>query len=222
MKNIWPKKKNGLVQLVLIPFLQGTSKTRNSQVSDTRSITKLHTFTKKNIFPGKILAIVAMDNHGIHPIVCQSNIFDHGAHCLGHLHGWKCWLQSYHRHWGDWSWCYGWVYLPCVFPKNIFKSGLIKFWKKCNLLHLVQPLISTYVYVPIFLLHYLYIFRTTVIMYLLCNYISYFYTIIAFFYYLWLCVVSYFQLLREIDRIGNIHKVQDSPSHKVTNTIWLT
>jgi len=38
----------------------------------------------------------------------------------------------------------------------------------------------------------------------------------AFFYYLWLCVVSYFQLLREIDRIGNIHKVQDSPSHKVT------
>jgi len=38
----------------------------------------------------------------------------------------------------------------------------------------------------------------------------------AFFYYLWLCVVSYFQLLREIDQIGNIHKVQDSPSHKVT------
>ena len=42
-----------------------------------------------------------------------------------------------------------------------------------------------------------------------------FFSFLAFFYYLWLCVVSYFQLLREIDRIGNIHKVQDSPSHKV-------
>jgi len=40
---------------------------------------------------------------------------------------------------------------------------------------------------------------------------------IAFFFYLWLCVVSYFQLLREIEQIGNIHKVQEgSPSHKVT------
>jgi len=40
--------------------------------------------------------------------------------------------------------------------------------------------------------------------------------VMAFFYYLWLCVVSYFQLLREIHQIGNLHKVQDSPSHKVT------
>ena len=41
-------------------------------------------------FSGKILAIVAMDSYGIHPIVCQSSIFDHGAHCLGHLCGRKC------------------------------------------------------------------------------------------------------------------------------------
>jgi len=39
---------------------------------------------------------------------------------------------------------------------------------------------------------------------------------IAFFFYLWLCVVSYFQLLREIDQIGKIHEVNGSPSHKVT------
>ena len=43
----------------------------------------------------------------------------------------------------------------------------------------------------------------------------------AFFFYLWLCVVSYFQLLREIDQIGNIHKVgadggEGSPTHHVT------
>merc|ERR1712025_908439 len=37
----------------------------------------------------------------------------------------------------------------------------------------------------------------------------------AFFFYLWLCVVSYFQLLREIDQISILHKV-DSPAHKVT------
>jgi len=42
---------------------------------------------------------------------------------------------------------------------------------------------------------------------------------LAFFFYLWLCVVSYFQLLREIDQIANIHKVGesgDSPQHQVT------
>ena len=49
----------------------------------------LKTF-QKQIFPGEILAIVAMDSYGIHPIVCQSSIFDHGAHCLGHLCGRKC------------------------------------------------------------------------------------------------------------------------------------
>lgn len=39
--------------------------------------------------------------------------------------------------------------------------------------------------------------------------------VMAFFYYLWLCVVSYFQLLREINQISKLHQV-DSPSHKVT------
>ncbi len=37
----------------------------------------------------------------------------------------------------------------------------------------------------------------------------------AFFSYLWLCVVSYFQILREIDQVTILHTV-DSPRHKVT------
>lgn len=39
--------------------------------------------------------------------------------------------------------------------------------------------------------------------------------VIAFFSYLWLCVVSYFQILREIDQVTILHTV-DSPRHKVT------
>jgi len=37
----------------------------------------------------------------------------------------------------------------------------------------------------------------------------------AAFFYFWLCVVSYFQLLKEIEDIEKIHKVGDSPMHKV-------
>ena len=35
------------------------------------------------------------------------------------------------------------------------------------------------------------------------------------FFYFWLCVVSYFQLLKEIEDIEEIHKAADSPLHKV-------
>jgi len=37
----------------------------------------------------------------------------------------------------------------------------------------------------------------------------------AMFFYFWLCVVSYFQLLKEIEDIEEIHKAADSPLHKV-------
>jgi len=37
----------------------------------------------------------------------------------------------------------------------------------------------------------------------------------AMFFYFWLCVVSYFQLLKEIEEIEEIHKAGDSPMHKV-------
>lgn len=37
----------------------------------------------------------------------------------------------------------------------------------------------------------------------------------AMFFYFWLCVVSYFQLLKEIEEIEEIHKAADSPMHKV-------
>merc|ERR1719273_1198272 len=38
--------------------------------------------------------------------------------------------------------------------------------------------------------------------------------LMAMFFYFWLCVVSYFQLLKEIEDIEEIHKVE-SPLHKV-------
>jgi len=39
--------------------------------------------------------------------------------------------------------------------------------------------------------------------------------LITAFFYFWLCVVSYFQLLKEIAAIEEIHKAGDSPMHKV-------
>jgi len=39
--------------------------------------------------------------------------------------------------------------------------------------------------------------------------------LMAMFFYFWLCVVSYFQLLKEIEQIEEIHKAADSPMHKV-------